>query len=226
MAIGLVVVVQAQDPITTIPGSYKVQFENEHVRVVRVHYPAGARLADHTHPAGTTAYVYLNDSDGVVFRHSGRSSHVVTRPPVKAGNVRVAIGRSETHAVENTSSTPSDFLRVQFKSDTTGSGNLRRRIARGSYPAGENATDMQFEDARMRITRLIIAPGKSMEIETPANAPALLIALTPAKLSVARASGADIALVMGQERWVEARQRELMTNTGADAVEMLRFDVR
>ena len=32
----------AQDPLTTIPEAYKVQFENDWVRVVRVHYEAGA----------------------------------------------------------------------------------------------------------------------------------------------------------------------------------------
>jgi len=58
----------AQDPLTTLPDAYKAQLENDWVKVVRVHYAAGAKLPDHTHPAGTTAYVYLNDSEGVVFR--------------------------------------------------------------------------------------------------------------------------------------------------------------
>ena len=62
-----------------------MQFENEYVRVVRVHYDAGAKLPEHTHPPGTTVYVYLNDSEGVVFRHSGNNNRAVTRPPVKAG---------------------------------------------------------------------------------------------------------------------------------------------
>ena len=57
----------AQDPTKTLPEAYKVEFENDYVKVVRVHYDAGAKLPEHTHPAGTTAYVYLNDSEGVVF---------------------------------------------------------------------------------------------------------------------------------------------------------------
>ncbi|HEX4913134.1 MAG TPA: hypothetical protein VFV51_04210, partial [Vicinamibacterales bacterium] len=56
----------AQEPTRTLPDAYKLQLDNDHVRVVRVHYAAGAKLPDHTHPAGTTVYVYLNDSEGVV----------------------------------------------------------------------------------------------------------------------------------------------------------------
>ena len=43
MALGVL-----QDPTTSLPHAYKVQFENDYVRVVRVHYDAGAR-PEHTH---------------------------------------------------------------------------------------------------------------------------------------------------------------------------------
>ena len=36
-------------------------------------------------PPGTTAYVYLNDSEGVVFQHSGNNTRSVTRPAGKGG---------------------------------------------------------------------------------------------------------------------------------------------
>ena len=41
-----------QDPTTSLPDAYKVQFENDYVRVVRVHFDAGAKLPEHTHPGG------------------------------------------------------------------------------------------------------------------------------------------------------------------------------
>ena len=106
-----------------------MQFDNDYVRVVRVHYDAGAKLPDHTHPAGTTVYVYLNDSEGVTFSHSGNINRTVTRPPVKAGAVRIAAGPEEHHTAENPASTPSDFLRIWFKTDNGGERNLRRRLS-------------------------------------------------------------------------------------------------
>jgi quercetin dioxygenase-like cupin family protein len=156
-----------QDPTTSLPDSYKVQFENDYVRVVRVHYDAGARLAEHTHPAGTTAYVYLNDSEGVVFSHVGGSNRAVTRPAVKAGAIRIAAGQEEHHTAENTSSTPSDFLRIMFKTDNAGVRNLRQRLA---------ATDVEWANKQMKITRLRVKPGQALSIETKDH-PALRIAM-------------------------------------------------
>ena len=142
--------VSAQDPTTSLPDAYKVQFENDYVRVVRVHYDAGAKLPEHTHPAGTTVYVYLNDSEGVVFQHFGSNNRSVTRPPVKAGAIRIAAGPEEHHTAENPASTPSDFLRIWFKTDNAGVRNLRA----AARPPRLNAANKQ-----MRITRLRVEAG-------------------------------------------------------------------
>jgi len=162
-----VVTVAAQDPTQSLPDAYKVQLENDYVKVVRVHYDAGAKLAEHTHPGGTTAYVYLNDSDGVVFTHNGSSSRAVTRPAVKAGAIRIAAGPEEHHTVENGSAMASDFLRIWFKTDNAGVNNLRQRLA---------LTDVDFANKQMRITRLLVKPGQTLGIEAK-NSPALRIAL-------------------------------------------------
>src|SRR5689334_4936439 len=106
-----------QDPIKTLPDNYKVVLDNGYARVVRVHYDAGASLPDHVHPAGNTVYVYLNDSEGVMFQHSGNINRAVTRPPVKPGAIRIATGPEEHHTVKNDSKKPSDFLRVFLKTE-------------------------------------------------------------------------------------------------------------
>jgi hypothetical protein len=184
LACGVVLPISAQDPTKTLPDSYKVQLDNDYVRVVRVHYDAGAKLPDHTHPPGTTVYVYLNDSEGVTFSHSGNNNRTVTRPPVKAGAVRIASGPEEHHTAENPASTPSDFLRVWFKTDNGGERNLRRRLS---------PTDNTFENKQMRITRLMVAQGQSMTIDA-AQEPALLVSLPS-----------------GDTRWIERGQRVPLT---------------
>lgn len=194
VACTLVWPLSAQDPTKTLPESYTVQLDNDYARVVRVHYDAGAKLPEHTHPAGTTVYVYLNDSDGVVFRHSGTSTRAVTRPAVKAGAVRVASGGEEHHTAENPASTPTDFLRIWFKTANGGERNLRRRLS----PA-----DATFENKQMRITRVAAAPGRPLLIETSASQPALLIALPS-----------------GHATWIGAGQRMTVTDSG----EFLRLD--
>jgi hypothetical protein len=186
--------VSAQDPTKTLPESYRVQLDNDYVRVVRVHYAAGAKLPDHTHPPGTTVYVYLNDSEGVTFSHSGNINRTVTRPAVKAGAVRIAAGPEEHHTAENPASTPSDFLRVWFKTDNGGERNLRRRLS---------VTDQEFSNKQMRLTRLTVTPDTPIAIGTPAQQPALLVSLPS-----------------GDTRWIEGGQKDSLATAG----ELLRID--
>lgn len=195
-----------QDPTKTLPDAYKVQFENDYVRAVRVHYDAGAKLAEHTHPAGTTVYVYLNDSEGVTFSHSGNSNRTVTRPPVKAGAIRIASGPEEHHTAENKSSTPSDFLRIQLK--TPGGGNLRKRIAPGQPRGSGNAITVDYNSDQLVIQRFIIAPGKSMVAE---------VVTTPSLW---------IALPSGDTRWLETMQDETISNSSGTPLVLIRLIVK
>jgi hypothetical protein len=184
-----------QDPTTTLPEAYKVQFENDYVRMVRVHYDAGAKLAEHVHPAGTTVYVYLNDSEGVVFQHAGNMNRAVTRPSVKAGAIRVATGPEEHHSVENTSKAASDFLRIYLKTDTAGNRSMRR------IPP----TEMAFESKQLRVTRLRLQQHDVETIE--ARTPALLIEWPS-----------------GNHRWVDAGTSTTVENHDPADVNMIRID--
>ena len=197
----------AQDPTKSLPESYAVELENDYVRVIRVHYEAGAKLAEHTHPAGTTAYVYLNDSEGVVFSHVGGSNRAVTRPAVKAGAIRIAAGPEEHHTAENTSSTPSDFLRIVFKTDNAGVRNLRQRLA---------PTEVEWSNKQMKITRLRVKPGQSLAIETKNN-PALRIALREGVKQWT-------TLPADMLRWLDKGTTEEFAVTGDFPVDIIKID--
>jgi hypothetical protein len=193
--VSLAAAASAQDPTKTLPGSYQVQFENDYVRVVRVQYGAGAKLADHTHPAGTTAYVYLNDSDGVVFRHSGNNTRAVTRPPVTAGAIRISTGPEEHHTAENNSPTASDFLRIWIKTESPGSRSMRR------LPP----TEKEFSNQQLRVTRIALEQHDEQTIT--AKEPALLIELPS-----------------GTERWIDAGKSETIANHDARTLEIVKFE--
>ena len=205
----------AQDAVTTVPGSYTRQFENDWVRVVRVHYAPHATLPTHTHPARACAYVYLNDSGPVLFKHAGDDARVVTRPPTKAGAFRLFRGVEESHGVENTSDLPSDFLRVEFKTDPKAPMTLRGKFFRETPPPGESVEKVQFENVQVRVTRLVIAAGRQLDVRTTAQEPSLLIAVT-----------AGGTLSLGQERWFDTNASESIRNAGTEPIELLRFDFK
>jgi quercetin dioxygenase-like cupin family protein len=195
-AVSVTAVATSQDPTKSLPDSYKVQFENDYAAVIRVHYDAGAQLPEHTHPPGTTAYVYLNDSEGVVFAHVGGSNRAVTRPPVKAGAIRIAAGQEEHHTAENTSSTASDFVRIVFKTDNAGVRNLRQRMS----PA-----DNEFTNKQMRVTRIRIAAHQTETIA--AKEPSLVIEWPS-----------------GNDRWLDAGTSAPVTNHDARPLELVRIE--
>jgi tetratricopeptide (TPR) repeat protein len=210
----------AQDPVKVAPEAYKPVFENEYVKVQRVHYAPRVTIPEHDHTAYGAAYVYLNDAGPVIFKHIGLSYGAVTRPAVKAGSFRLYKAVRETHAVENPGDTASHFLRIEFKTEAAKDPNtLRGKFFREDGPAGENLQKVQFENEQVRITRVICASGKRCEFVAGATEPALFVALTAATGNLAR-------LAPGQTRWLPAGKREDWTSTGQAAAEWLRFDLK
>jgi hypothetical protein len=213
----------AQDPLTSLPESYSKQFENDWVRVVRVHYAPHAKLPAHAHNALPAAYVYLNDGGPVLFKHIGTSYGAATRPATRTGAFRVFRGINEIHEVENTSELSSHFLRVEFKTDPKDDRTLKGRFFRESVADGQNAETIQFENEQIRISRVICAPGRSMGLAATPAEPSLLIALQPAQL---HASGVNVSFRLGQERWLGANASLAFENRGSAPAEFLRFDFK
>ena len=213
----------AQDPRTVLPDSYSKQFENEWVRVVRVRYAPHAKLPAHAHNALPAAYVYLNDGGPVLFKHIGASYGAAKRQATKAGSVLIFSGIEEIHEVENTSELPSDFLRVEFKTDPKDVRTLKGRYFRPAAPHGQHVEQLQFENDQVRITHVICAPGSFVRLAAGAAEPSLLIAFQPAQL---RDRGSDVTMRVGQERWIPAGSTVTFENVGSRSSEFLRFDFK
>jgi hypothetical protein len=218
----------AQDPLKALPQAYKLQFENEWVKVTRVHYAPHETLPPHQHTQSASAYVYLNDGGPVVFKHLDLPYGAVTRPATKEGTFRLFQGLKEIHEVENLSDLPSDFLRVEFKTEPLNQKTLRGRFHREEYPAGENFQKVQFENEQIRITRLVCAPGKAIELATNETEPALVVALIPSSFRIKETKGKSTALrlEMGQSKWIPIAQQQRFDNTGIKPAELLRFDFK
>ncbi len=218
----------AQDPLLVAPQNYKLELENDWVKVVRVHYGPREKIVAHDHTQTAAAYIYLNDSGPVIFKHINLSYGAITRPETKAGSFRLYKAVKEVHEVENPNHTPSDFLRVEFKTEPLNDKTLRGKFYRESYPAGENFQKAQFENEQIRVTRLVIAPNKKMDVSANSSEPALLIALSPAKFNVSgkKIKAAQVGLEMGRARWLDADRQETLENPGGAPIELLRFDLK
>jgi len=217
----------AQDPLLVTPGAYTLEFENDWVRVVRARYGPREVLAPHLHTALASAYVYLNDGGPILFKHVGLPYAAVTRPATRAGSFRVYKGLKEVHSVENPTDTPSEFLRVEFKTEAVDEASLKGKFFREAHPADVNLQQVQFENAQIRISRLIAAPGQTLDHPSGAAVPALLVALTASQVEIEPGpKGGARTLEPGQTGWVDATRHARIRGNGDRAAELLRFEFK
>ena len=202
----------AQEGASTMPRNYTAQFENAWVKVTSVRYEPLEKLPGHSHTPTASAYVYLNDGPPVKFRHIGGHNTIATRPATKAGAFRVYRGLDEVHEVENTGNEPSEFLRIELKTQGVHPEGFRGKFERPPSPAANPL--VHFDHQQIRISRLWARPGEAIAIARSPE-PALLVAL-----------GDGAGLTTGQVRWIPASTEATFTNAGENPLDFLRFDFK
>ncbi len=95
------------DPVKVDPRHYKVEFENERVRVVRIKYGAGEKSVMHSHPESIT--VFLTDAHAKFTYPDGRSEDI----NANAGTVQHM--DAFTHLPESLGNTPFEVVQVELK---------------------------------------------------------------------------------------------------------------
>jgi len=127
---------------------YKLEFENDWVRVSRITYPPFGKSQTHSHPALPTIYVYTTDGGPMSFSHS--EGVIIDRPAVQAGGIRFNRGAYEKHWVESLSDKASEYLRIELKTEPLELPGRDVRIA--------PSEDRGFENAQVKIEKSVCAP--------------------------------------------------------------------
>jgi hypothetical protein len=225
LALTAAISASAQSPLETLPNNYKLDMENQWVRVIRVHYAPHEKVPVHDHAEGPVVYVYLTDGGPVRFQHFTPREVLAIRPATKQGGFRMHHALVERHSVENMSDTPSDFLRVQLKALSSTSEIPDVKVDPPILSAGENLEKVEFEDENLRIVRSVCAAHKAC-IAREVLAPALEIAFTPIALTGNAARLGPITSQAGQVRWITPVAHEEARNPGAVAAHRLRIEFK
>jgi len=101
----------AQDPVKVDPQHYKVIFENDQVRVLRIHYGPHEKSVMHSHPDSVVVYesevhMKMTTPDGKSVESSGKAHDSLWTP---AG----------AHLPENLTDKPVDAVLVELKTKPT-----------------------------------------------------------------------------------------------------------
>lgn len=160
----------AQDPVKVDAKHYKVEFENDRVRVLRVNYGPKEKSVMHQHPAGvaifmTDAHSKFNLSGGKTEERHSKAGEVMWTP---AGS----------HLPESLSDQPFEVILVEIKG---------RKAAKSASAAADDAVKVdaerhkvEFENAEVRVLRGNIGPrDKTLMHGHPAN---VVIFLTDARV--------------------------------------------
>jgi quercetin dioxygenase-like cupin family protein len=93
------------------PKHYSVAFENDAVRVLRIHYPPGEKSVMHSHP--DAVIVFLEDQKAKMTHPDGKSEDVSG----KKGDA--VFSPAGAHLPENIGSGPIDVILVELKKPPT-----------------------------------------------------------------------------------------------------------
>ena len=97
----------AQDPVKVDAKHYKVEFENDQVRVLRITYGPHEKSVMHAHPANVA--VFLTDGHGTFTLPDGKTQDA----PFKAGTSQWDGGGK--HLPENVGDKPFELVLVELK---------------------------------------------------------------------------------------------------------------
>ncbi len=98
----------SEDSVTVDPKHYKVEFQNDRVRVLRIKYGPGEKSVMHSHPANVA--VFLTGGQTKMTLPDGKSNV----SSVKAGQVQWS-GNKEKHLPENVGGKPFELILVELK---------------------------------------------------------------------------------------------------------------
>jgi hypothetical protein len=161
----------AQDPYRVAGDHYHLAFENAWARATRVTYGPHERAPVHAHPpTPTTVYVYVRDGGVMRFGHlTGErvAGLTIDRRAVKAGAIRFAHGAPETHTVEYLGDEPTEYVRIELRTEPKDRPSRDVRLPPVSMDPAKTAVETQFENGQVRILRVMCAAGE----RCPAAAP-------------------------------------------------------
>lgn len=137
------------DPTVVDPDHYRVEFENEAVRILRINYGAGEESAMHAHPDSVA--VFLTDIKAQMTLADGSTEEVA----VAAG--AASFNSAGEHQVKNISDSAWEVVEVELKPRTSAQGE----------PGGPDATVVdadhyttEFENESVRIVRIKYRAGE------------------------------------------------------------------
>ncbi len=204
------------DPTVVDSDHYKVEFENDRVRIIRITYGPGEKSVMHYHP--DSVVVFLTDVKGQFTLPDGGAEGV----EVEAGMAGWADGGQ--HLPENLGDEPFELVLVELKEYAAEAGETGET---GPDPAEVDSDHykVEFENDSVRIVRITYGPGeKSVMHYHPADI-AVFLTDGNTRFTLPDGSTEDVEVKRGMAVWGDSGQH-LPENTGDEPFELVLVELK
>jgi len=192
----------AQDPAKVDPKHYKVEFENEQVRVLRISYGPGEKSVMHEHPANVA--VFLTASSGMFTLPDGKTQ----KTKWNAGDVKWDAGGK--HLPQNVGDKPFQLVLVELKGNP---GVAQPPVALDPLRVDPKHYKLELENDQVRVLRITYGPHeKSVMHGHPANV-AIFLTESHGKFTTPDGTTRTADWKTGDVMW-DAGGQHLPENTG------------
>jgi quercetin dioxygenase-like cupin family protein len=154
----------AQDPVKVDTRHYKVMFENDQVRVLRIHYNPKEKSVMHEHPAAVV--VFLNTSKAKFTLPDGSTT---TEGGGTAGSVRYT--EAGKHLPEDIGATPIEAVLVELKSKS----GSQSPVALDPVKVDPARHKVEMENDQVRVLRIKVKGGETTPMHEHPNGVAVFI---------------------------------------------------
>ncbi|HWN99751.1 MAG TPA: hypothetical protein VNS63_10820 [Blastocatellia bacterium] len=204
----------AQDPVQVDAKHYKVMFENEQVRVLRIHYNPKEKSVMHEHPASVV--VFLNTSKAKFTLPDGS---MVADGGGKAGSVRYA--DAGKHLPEDIGATPVEAVLVELK----GKSGMSSALALDPVKVDPTRHKVEIDNDRVRVLRIKIKANDTTKQHEHPNGVAVYLTDTSAKFTLADGKTRQGGGKRGEATWAVA-EKHTVTNMSATPAEIILVELK
>ena len=202
------------DPTVVDAEHYKVEFENDQVRVLRINYGPGEASVMHFHPDSVA--VFLTDHHISFERPDGSSEEV------QMGAGEHIYSPAEQHLPTNLGDGPLELILVELKSP-------------GAATSGESGPDstvvdqdhykVEFENDQVRVLRINYGPGEASVMHYHPESVAVFLADHHVSFEKPDGSTEEAQIGAGVHSYAPAEQH-LPTNVGEEPLELILVELK
>ena len=203
----------AQDPVSVDAKHYKVMFENDQVRVLRIHYNPKEKSVMHEHPASVV--VFLGNSKTKFTLPDGSATTDVG----KTGQLRFT--DAGKHLPENVGPAPVDAVLVELK----GRPGMSSPVALDPVKVDPTRHKVEVENDRVRVLRIKIKAGDTTKQHEHPTAVAIFLTDIKTKFTSGDGATRDGSNKRGEAIWAAA-EKHTVKNVAARPAEIILVELK